>query len=77
MWNATCITPMMREKQIRLFEEYGASVRIVYLETGWEEGLRRNAERTRNVPETAIDKMLSGLIPPERAEAARVEWICI
>lgn len=33
IWNATGITAMLREKQIRLFEEYHASVRIVYLET--------------------------------------------
>jgi len=77
VWNATSITPMLRDKQIRLFEEYGASVRIVYLETGWEEDLRRNSSRVRNVPEAAIARMLNNLIPPERHEARRVDWICI
>jgi len=76
VWNATCITPMLRDKQIRLFEDYGAAVRIVYLETGWDEGLRRNSQRSRNVPEAAICRMLDNLTPPERWEADRVEWIC-
>lgn len=76
VWNATCITDMLRGKHIRLFEEYGAAVRIVYLETGWEEGLRRNASRSRNVPEAAIDRMLGNLVPPERHEAQYVEWKC-
>ena len=77
VWNATSVTPMLRDKQISLFEEYGARVRIVYLETGWEEGLRRNSERQRNVPEAAINRMLANLIPPERCEAAKVEYICL
>lgn len=77
IWNATGITPMLRGKQIRLFEEYGASVRIVYLETGWRENLRRNADRRYSVPENVIARMLDNLSLPERHEARRVEWICM
>lgn len=75
IWNATDITPLQRCKQVDLFEDYGASVRIVYLETSWAENLRRNAGRTRRVPENVIDRMLTKLIPPEPGEARHVDWI--
>ena len=77
VFNTTSLTPLMRGKSIRLFEQYGARVRIIYLETGWEEQLRRNAARTAAVPESAIDHMLDTLIPPERHEAHSVEWLCV
>jgi predicted kinase len=77
VWNATSITADLRNKQISLFEEYGASVRCVWLETGWEEELRRNRERERNVPEAVIERMLSRLELPEAYECERVEWIAI
>ena len=77
IWNATSITAMLRDKQIRLFEEYHASVRIVYLETPWQENLRRNAARRYVVPETVVNRMLEALTPPEAAEAQYVEWICV
>lgn len=77
IWNATCVLPMKRQKQLRLFEQYGARVRIVYLESEWEENLRRNRERKAMVPESAIQRMLGQLIPPQRAEARTVEWQCV
>ena len=77
IWNATGITAMLRDKQIRLFEEYHASVRIVYLETPWHENMRRNADRRYAVPESAVNHMLENLTPPEIAEARHVDWICV
>lgn len=77
VWNATSITADLRSKQISLFEEYGASVRCVFLETSWEEELRRNRERERNVPITVIEKMLSRLEVPEAFECERVTWITV
>jgi len=77
VYNTTAVTPLMRGKAVRLFESYGARVRIVYLETGWEEQLRRNASRAAVVPERAIGKMLSSLIPPEASEAQSVVWLCV
>ena len=58
VWNATNILPMTRKQQIDLFTAYDASVRVVYLETGWDEQLRRNARRKEAVPESAISGML-------------------
>ena len=57
--------------------DYGAAVRIVYLETGWEEMLRRNQSRAAVVPEQAICRMMHHLTPPEIWEAHTVEWICV
>ena len=75
IWNATSITAQLRGKQIELFEQYGASVRCVFLETGWQEELRRNSEREASVPEAVIDSMLSRLEPPERFESCYVDWL--
>ena len=75
-WNATSLTSL-RAQQIELFESYHARVRVVYLETGWEEDLRRNAGRADAVPEDVIGGMLDRLEPPERWEAQDVEWRCL
>ncbi len=76
IWNATSLTGL-RAQQIGLFEDYHARARVVYLETEWEENLRRNAGRPDAVPEDVIDRMLARLEPPERFEAQSVEWICV
>ena len=75
VWNATNITPFMREKQIGLFKNYNASVKIVYLETEWDTLLSRNKSRENPVPETAIESMAEKLIPPNLNEAHEVEWV--
>lgn len=77
VWNATNLTPMIRGKLVNLFVGYGASVRIVFLETEWEEELKRNRERKAQVPETVIGSMLSYMVVPERVEAHHVEWYCV
>lgn len=77
VWNATNLSPMVRGKQIKLFTQYHASVRIVYLETEWTEQLRRNSERAETVPEQAICHMMEELVLAQAKEAQRVEWICV
>ncbi|MBQ3250293.1 MAG: AAA family ATPase [Bacteroidales bacterium] len=77
MWNATCITVDIRRQLIDLFESYGASVRIVYLETDMKTHLHRNVNREYPVPEEVIANMLSKLSIPEIHEARMVEWINI
>ena len=74
IWNATSITGDLRSKQIDLFEQYGASVKTVFLETEWEEELRRNAGRQAVVPVPVIESMLSRLEMPERFECEEVQW---
>ncbi|MBR6186648.1 MAG: AAA family ATPase [Clostridia bacterium] len=73
VWNATSLTAL-RARQISQFEDYGARVRVVYLETDWEENLLRNALRADRVPEHVIARMLEKLEPPQRFDAQAVEW---
>ena len=77
VWNATDLSPMVRAKQIKLFTQYHASTRIVYLETVWNEQFRRNACRPDAVPEAVICHMMEELVPPEIKEAHQVDWYCI
>ena len=74
VWNATSLTPMLRSRQIDLFEQYGASVRTVFIETCWAEELRRNSARERVVPEEVIGGMLGRMEPPEPWESEKLEW---
>lgn len=74
VWNATSITAQLRSKQITLFENYNASVKTLFLETDWQEELARNNQRKEKVPQNVIEKMLSKLELPERAESETVVW---
>lgn len=77
VFNATNLSVMLRRKWIALFHQYGASVRIVYLETPWAERERRNQSRQHRVPEEAVRDMLRHLEPPTLAEAEGVTWLCV
>lgn len=77
VWNATNLTIDIRRQLVDLFESYGASVRIVYLETDWETQLRRNAGREDKVPEKTLDAFLRKLSVPEIHEARKIEWYCV
>ncbi len=77
VWNATSLTPELRQRVVQLAEDYKARVRIVYLETGWETRRQRNRSRTAAVPEAAVERMLESTIPPMPWEAWRVEWRCV
>ena len=74
VWNATNLSPRIRSRIIGLMTDYKASVRIDFLETAWEEGLRRNRSRARQVPEQAICRMLETLVPPIPQEAPQIRW---
>ena len=77
VWNATNLTPAMRQQLISLFEGYKARVNIIYLETDWQTLLERNRSREDAVPQSAIKSMLGKLTPPEAYEASQVDWISV
>ena len=77
VWNATDLTADLRQKEVELFERYGARVRIVYLETSWDTMLERNRSREAEVAGVVIGRMLEKLAPPTAAEAQTVEWFCV
>lgn len=77
IWNATNLTKDTRQKMIGLFKRYGASVRIIYLETDEKTRMERNIRRRDAVPENVAAKMLGKTLLPMPDEAELVEWICV
>jgi len=75
VWNATTITRQTRRQLVDLFTDYGARVRIVYLETEWSDLLRRNQERADNVPLKVIRNFANRLEIPNLTEAHQVDWV--
>ena len=74
VWNATDLTKDIRQRQLRLFEQYGARTRIVYLEADRQTQQKRNAGRACAVPEDAVGRMLEKTVLPSPDEAHIVEW---
>lgn len=74
IWNATNLTNLIRNKQINLFHNYNASVKIIYLETDLKTNLKRNSNRKKIVPENVIYKLLSNINIVEDYEAEEVVW---
>ena len=77
VWNATNLSPMIRSRLTGLVTGYGGRVRMVYLETDWEEQLRRNRQREDAVSEKAIVHMLKTIAPPQAFEAHQVDWLTV
>ncbi len=74
VWNATNLVAKTRTGQISLFENYGASVKIIFLETDVKTQIERNSSRKEVVPASAISDMFSKLTLPERYESESVLW---
>jgi predicted kinase len=73
VWNATNTSRTLRSQVIQLLDDYHAQVRIVYVETAWEELLRRNRSRENPVPQDVIERLTERLEVPDLTEAHRVE----
>lgn len=69
VFNATNISRDMRARWTSLFLEYGAKIRIIYLEVPYQQWLRQNRNRTHIVPESVMKRMLKKLEIPEPSEA--------
>jgi putative nucleotidyltransferase with HDIG domain len=76
VWNATNLTPQMREQLIEMFESYGANVKIIYVESSYDTLSKQNKNRAAIVPQDVIDNMLKKLVPPLMTEAREIEWVC-
>ena len=74
IWNATNLSNLIRNKQLNLFHNYNASVKIIYLETDLKTNLERNSNRKKIVPENIIYKLLSNINIVEASEAEEVWW---
>ena len=74
VWNATNITAVTRRRLAEKFASYKAAVKMIYLETRWDELLKRNGSRKAAVPEKKIEEMLDKLTLPVPYEAFYTEW---
>ncbi len=75
IWNATNITTLMRKQLIDLFVDYGAYVKIVYIEKPYKAWRTQNKNREFPLPDNVLDKMLHDLEIPQKTEAHEVEYI--
>jgi predicted kinase len=73
-WNATNITRETRGRLVRLFTDYRARVRVVYVEVPWARWRAQNAARAAAVPEAALDRLLARWEVPDLTEAHEVVW---
>ncbi len=77
VWNATNVTSKIRQSQIELFEKYGAYTKIIFLETNYEETVKRNFGRKKAVPISVIENLILKMEIPTLLEAHQVEWIIV
>jgi predicted kinase len=75
VWNATNVSRDMRERLIRLFADYNARVRIVYVEVPEADLFAQNRARPKPVPADAIVRLLSRWEVPDLTEAHHVDWV--
>lgn len=75
VFNATNINQDRRRKWISLFLNYGARVKIIYLEVPYEQLLAQNRQRSRNVPENVIERMIGQLEVPKAHEAHEIVYV--
>lgn len=75
VWNATNLDAQRRDQLIRLFDDYRARVRIVYVEASAERLLAQNRSRDAVVPEKVIQSMMRMWQVPDPGEAHRVDYV--
>lgn len=75
IWNATNLSRHIRRECIRLFADYNAHVRIVYVEVPYERLIAQNRQRRRSVPERVIQRLLDRWEVPDRSEAHVVDCV--
>jgi predicted kinase len=74
VWYATNITRAMWRQVVGLLRDYQARMRIVYVETTWDELLRWNRIRVALVPEVVLRHLVSKLAVPSVTEVHEVEY---
>jgi predicted kinase len=75
VWNAPNLSRNIRGECIRLLHEFGAHVRLVYVEVPTERLFAQNRQRRRRVPEKVIERLLDRWEVPDRTEAHRLEYV--
>jgi len=66
--DATHLTPWERRPYVKMAERYGCRLEALHFDVPLEICIERNRQREPMVPEEAIRKMASRMIPPTKAE---------
>ncbi len=74
VFNATNTMSLTRARWLKLFEQYDARIRIVYLEPAWTLLLKQNRDRKCQVPEEVVQRLADKLQPPTSLECH--ELVC-
>lgn len=75
VFNATNVNRNLRSKWLSMFNNYGAKIKIIYLEVPFKKLLFQNKNRQYVVPENVIEKMLDQLEIPSYDEAHEIEYL--
>lgn len=75
IFNATNTVKQTRSKWIDLFADYGAQIKIVYVEPAIEKLLEQNRSRTQSVPESVVLKLAEKCEPPTWLESHQLELL--
>jgi predicted kinase len=75
VWDATNLSRTLRKSVVGLGLDYGARVRLVYVEAAADALGARNRERAHPVPEAVLARMLRRWEPPDRTEAHEVLYV--
>lgn len=74
VWNATNLSLTLRSQVLDLFRQYGARIRIVYVETDPTQWADRNRSRAEPIPTRSLERMLSRWQVPDPTEAHEVQY---
>ena len=69
VWNATNVSRRIRAQCTRIFADYGAKIRIVYVEVPEPTLRAQNRGRRAPVPERVLDALVEKWEPPDPTEA--------
>jgi predicted kinase len=75
VWNATNLSRQLRSQCIKLFADYHARIRIVYVEVPRHRLFEQNRHRERRVPQDVIQRLLDRWEVSGQTEAHAVEWV--
>lgn len=74
VWNATNLIRLRRRALVDLFTTYQARVKIIYLETPYQDLLERNRTREESIPTQILERFIDRMEIPERTEAHEVVY---
>ncbi|MEN8119436.1 MAG: AAA family ATPase [Bacteroidota bacterium] len=74
VWNATNLSSSLRKSLIDLFVDYGARVKIVYIEVPYQRLVEQNLNRENPIPHNVMDKMISKWEVPQMWESHIVDY---